>query len=178
MDRPEHSQEYEQVWDKPYYTWGQALPNKFTGAGVRGCSISSSYVELRCTQCTAAECINVVKLQPQPRNEPACCAFRSRARLTDLHKHRPLQPTDQAPRHSRCAGNMEEVRQEVERLSQKWKLLRKDDASIAAIAADEKADPDGQMLALLLRWREQRLHAIELEMQRLLEQADELRDEL
>ena len=33
MDRPEHSQEYEQVWDKPYYTWGQALPNKFTGAG-------------------------------------------------------------------------------------------------------------------------------------------------
>jgi hypothetical protein len=72
----------------------------------------------------------------------------------------------------------------VERLSQKLEQLRKADPSIAAIQADEQADPDGQILALMLRWRGQRLHAIELEIQRLIasmilsEQADELHDEL
>jgi hypothetical protein len=95
-----------------------------------------------------------------------------------------LQPTDREPRPSCCAGNTEEIHQEVERLSQKLEQLHKADPSIFAIQADEQADPDGQILALMLRWRGQRLHAIELEIQRLIasmilsEQADELHDEL
>jgi hypothetical protein len=32
LDRPEHSQEYANTWDKPEAEWGQALPSKFTGA--------------------------------------------------------------------------------------------------------------------------------------------------
>lgn len=66
----------------------------------------------------------------------------------------------------------------MQRLSNRLKMLRAGDASIAAIKADSQADPDGRVLGLMLEWRRQRLRAIELEMQRLEEEADELRDEL
>lgn len=45
--------------------------------------------------------------------------------------------------------------------------MKAGEARIAAVALDAAADPDGSMLALLLKWRQQRLKAIETEVDRL-----------
>jgi hypothetical protein len=64
-------------------------------------------------------------------------------------------------------GTPEELHQEVQRLEGRLQHLRAGEARVAAVAVDAAADPDGRMLALLLKWRQQRLRAIESEVDRL-----------
>ncbi|WIA24040.1 hypothetical protein OEZ85_013658 [Tetradesmus obliquus] len=101
LDRPEHSQKFEEVWDKPKSTWGQPLPHKFTGTA-------------------------------------------------------------------------QDIQAEVQRLSERLQALRAGDAAVAGIKVHSD-DPGGKMLPMLLEWRQQRLHAIKLELQRLADLREDLR---
>lgn len=62
----------------------------------------------------------------------------------------------------------------MQRLSHRLQTLQQEDDNIAAIQRDAEADPEGSFLSLLLEWRQQRLRAIELEVQRLMHQAVEM----
>jgi hypothetical protein len=71
------------------------------------------------------------------------------------------------------AGTAEEIHVEMQRLSGRLKALKAFDADVALMKA-HKDDPGGSMLSLMLEWRQQRLHAIGLEIQRLEDLANEL----
>lgn len=66
-----------------------------------------------------------------------------------------------------ATGTPQEIHQEALRLESRLKHLQAGEARVAAVAADVAADPDGRMLVLLLKWRQQRLRAIEAELDRL-----------
>lgn len=62
----------------------------------------------------------------------------------------------------------------MQRLSDRLETLRAADADVASIKAHSD-DPDGSILSMLLKWRQQRLWAIEMEMQRQTSLAEDLR---
>jgi hypothetical protein len=71
------------------------------------------------------------------------------------------------------AGTVEEIQAEMQRLSERLKMLKAADADVALIKPHND-DPGGRMLSLMLKWRQQRLHAIESEIKRLEDLADEM----
>lgn len=72
------------------------------------------------------------------------------------------------------AGTAQDVETEVQRLSTRLAALKARDAAAASIETHSD-DPGGRILAMLLEWRQQRLRAIELEMQRLAALREEMR---
>lgn len=65
-----------------------------------------------------------------------------------------------------CAGSTAlELWQEAARLSARLAKFKAGSEAIAAIVPDAAADPDGRILGLMRTWREQRLFAIEVQME-------------